>query len=213
MKKLNYLFIFGLLLSCVFASHAQDAFSGTVIYHPVSDDRAESDVLGGPEVIVLTTLGDLSRWEESVNGKTRVVITDLEAGTQHVLFELLGERIALITPEEEMKRILQRTGAESPQADALPIAGYPCKQSTQQGQTVIYTEAFRLSHPNLPFCAGMPLAFTLPTGRGNIRYQAVEVSEEEVDPARFVIPADYLVLNSDQLRALFSSIDNGSTEE
>ena len=213
MKRFSYLFFFGLFFASAFASLAQDAFTGTVVYRPLTDDRAESDVLGGPEEIVLTTMGALSRWEESVNGKTRVVITDLEAGTQHVLFELLGERIALITPKEEMKRMLQRSGAESPTLDALPIAGYTCKQSTQQGQTVVYTEAFQLSHPNLPVCGGMPLAFTMPTGRGNIRYQAVKVAEGEADPASFVIPGDYLVLNSDQLRALFSSIDNGATEE
>lgn len=191
---------------------AQEAFSGTIVFTPLSDDRPESDVKQGPDEIVLTVNGAKSRWEEFIGPKSRVVITDLESDQQYVLFSLLGESIALVSPEEEMARLKSRTGQEVNEADALPIAGFNCSQATVEGQSVVFTDQYILEHPYLPIVQGMPLEFALKTGNGEIRYRASKVEASQPGDELFLVPQGYLVMNADQMQDLFRQMDNGSTK-
>jgi hypothetical protein len=209
MKAIKYLLLGSLVFSGVFAvsiAHAQrKAFAGSVTYEPVHDDRSEVDGMRIPTRVEFIALGTKVRYTEHVDGASRTVISNYETRQQHVLFDFLGQKIALVAPLIDPSEVNPPIIGEEGNLplDALPIAGYEGKSIRIDDQTVIYSDRFLLRDPSLPAVPGLPLEYTIP--KTNARFRAVSISNEIPTDTHFVIPPDYTVVTPEEMQRMFST--------
>ena len=209
MKAIKYLLLGSLIFLCLLtvssAQAQRKAFAGKITYEPVHDDRSEIDGMRIPTRVEFVALGTKVRYTEHVDGASRTVISNYETRQQHVLFDFLGQKIALVAPlidPSEVNPPIIGDEGNVPQ-DALPIAGYPGKSIQIDDQTVIYSDRFLLRDPSLPGVPGLPLEYTIP--KTNARFRAVSISNEIPNDSHFVIPPDYTVVTPEEMQRMFST--------
>lgn len=186
--------------------HAQrKAFAGSVTYEPISDDRSEMDGLRVPTRIEFIALGTKVRYTEHVEGVSRTVISNYETRQQHVLFDLFGQKLALVAPLIDPSEVHPPVIGEEGQLphDALPVAGYPGKTIVIDGQTVVFSDRYLLRDPSLPAVPGLPLEYTIP--KTNVRLRATSISEDIPSDTHFLIPPDYTVVTPEEMQQMFST--------
>lgn len=183
--------------------YAQRAFTGTITYVATDDDRPETDVLAVPDTIRAVFQGDRYRYDEITSKGIRSVLTNVENAEQYILFNLLGQFIALISPPEALEETLRNRNRpfENHPQSALPIAGITAASIVHDGRTILFATGFDGVHPNLPTAPGPILEFTYP--KSNVRFRAIEVNEGFVDKTAFIIPEKYKKLTTEELQMMF----------
>ncbi len=182
---------------------AQRPFVGTITYVTVDDDRPETDMPAVPDTIRAVFQGDRYRYDEITSKGIRTVLTNVEHAEQYILFNLLGQYIALISPPEALEETLRnrnRPFANHPQA-AMPIAGYTAATIVEGGDALLFASGFDGVHPNLPAAPGPILEFTYP--KSKVRFRAIEVNEGYVEKSAFIIPDKYKKLTTEELQMMF----------
>lgn len=199
-------FVFFLILLTAGMSEglqAQRPFVGTITYAAIDDDRPETDLPTVPDTIRAVFQGDRYRYDEITTKGIRTVLTDTENSEQYILFNLLGQYIALISPPEALEETLRKRNRpfENHPQTALPIAGMTAASMTHDGQTLLFAVGFDAVHPNLPTAPGPVLEFTYP--KSNVRFRAIEVNEGFVEKSAFAIPEKYKKLTTEELQLMF----------
>lgn len=183
--------------------HAQRAFTGTITYVATDDDRPETDVPAVPDTIRAVFSGERFRYDEITLKGMRTVLTNTQKIEQYILFNLLGQNIALISPPDALEEALlhrNRPYGEEPQT-AMPIAGMSAATFVHQGQSVVFASGFGGAHPNLPVAPGPVLEFTYPNS--NVRFRAVHIDQATLPEATFEVPQNYKKLTTEELQMMF----------
>ncbi len=187
----------------------QDAFTGSIRYTPMSDDRPESDVRRIPEAITVYSNGQRFRYEETVNGETRVVISDFANNNQFTLITMLGQKIALKSPEEVIKEMKKRpvlANVDDHSQVSLPIAGCKTYSTMVQDAPYMYTPEFNFFFPGMPTLPGACLGFVY--SKSSVMFIAKEIISGHVADDLFTVPENYTIMNHDELGAMFGLPDS-----
>lgn len=191
-------------LSAVFCASAQEStFRGSITYLPVSDDRPESDVTKVPESILVYG-GDAGfRYEERLSGTSRVIITNSVQSEQHIMFEMLGQKLALVAPVVTASAPVSALDESS--VEALPINGYKAISVQVGRDRVICSPEHSFNHPNLPQVQGLVLEFT--HAASGVRFRATEINEGQPERRLFTVPSDYNIVTAEELQSVFGMSD------
>lgn len=187
----------------------QDAFTGSIRYTPVSDDRPESDVKRIPEAITIYSDGQRFRYEETVNGETRVVISDFAKNSQFTLITMLGQKIALKSPEDVIKEMKKRpilANVDDHSQVSLPIARRKTYSTMVQEVPYMYTPEFNFFFPGMPALPGACLGFVY--SKSSVMFVANEIKAGDVSDDLFMVPENYTIMNHDELGAMFGLPDS-----
>lgn len=187
--------------SFLFASQAQEAFEGKVIYLPVESQSISSTAKEqAPMKVVIRAKGDLVRWDEFTEKGSRSIITNFASMEQFVLIEFLGTLCAIETPKE------QCTISSTALTDGSKhgkILDSKCLSADIEGRQVVWIPGISLKHPFLPHVQGIPVEFWHKTAEGYVLYRAISIIPEPQSDSFFVIPEGYAKVKADQLSSLF----------
>lgn len=183
---------------------AQAPFKGEIIWvidrdlsDPVAMDRAA-------ERIQLQSDGVRTRWTEELASGSRVVISDLGKHEEYVLIEFLGEKLAIITPEEKAIASPEVTG-ERRNLDEKQF-GRACEELQNGEYRYIYLPELSVRHSILPSLAGIPVLFAMKLPNGVVYYRATALAEKNVASSTFALPEEYRKITTEELQMLFSNV-------
>lgn len=183
---------------------APDVFVGKIVFE-LDTTKSDQSVLNkvSSEITLISDGHGRTRWEENMNGNSRIVITDLSTPIQHTLMTFLGKEVAIRTPEAQI--IPQVEGSAMIDGCCIEIAGRSCSMVINDlGETCYIDFSKRHEFPGLPSAGGMTLGFNQSTNHGNAFYTAILVEEMQPDGLLFEINEDYIIIEASELSSLFS---------
>ena len=190
------------------------SFEGVVTYSITYLD-VPAEIEGMESMLPSETIkyidGQRIRIEQTMLMGTQVVISDFAANTSIVLMDILGNKIAMVVPEEEMENEAQATTSIEINyfKDSKTIAGYKCKKAVITGDgfetpaIVYYTTKIPYTEDQFKGLKGLPLEMTVNSEGMQMVLSATSVQKKEVEESMFVIPDDYSIMTSEELQELF----------
>lgn len=217
-KTLLLIAAFALSATATFAQKGKE-FEGKVVYElsfPGLEIDANSAAMLPKESIVYIKKGR-TRTEMSMGmGMSNVTITDSKAKTATVLYDMMGNKMAIKMTEADMKSSEPKS---EPTVTLLnetkDIAGYKCKKAeikTNDAEnsvtTVYYTPEIGSKEMNWQQGAmkgidGFPMEFETKQQGMTMKFVVKSVNKEEVPESKFTIPTDYKETSKEDLQKMF----------
>ncbi len=151
--------------------------------------------------------------ETAMTGK-QIVIIDEEAKKAVTLMDIMGNKIAMPVPIDEMDDDSKNNSKVKIdyQNDSKTIAGYSCKKAVISSEdsnvpvTVYYTTDFTTKDSNFHDLKGFPLEYTLSEEGMQMRISAKVVEKKTIADSYFETPADYKITSQEELQKMFGGM-------
>jgi hypothetical protein len=147
-------------------------------------------------------------------GMTTSTITDSKTNSNIALFDMMGNKSAVVTPAEEVKKWdTQKNTKVIQTGEKKEIAGYDCKKIVISNNDTTTMEMFYTDKispkakliPEARSVEGFPLEYIIEQNGMKMKMTAMSVTEEKVADDQFVIPPDYTVKTTEEMMKMFSS--------
>jgi GLPGLI family protein len=201
----SVLSIFALTTVAQKNSKSDASFEGTITYNVVPDGEIDANVKAQlPTEVIMSFKGPKSSMVQKTSMGNITVIGNSETKEQTVLFDMMGQKMAIKSTKEETEKAI----SEYPEAkvnvttETKKIAGYNCKKvevTTNDKVTNIYvTDDIKVANVNWqsPYknVTGIMLEYSQKTGQEqeiSLTFTAKEVKKGKVKDDVFAIPSDY----------------------
>jgi hypothetical protein len=217
MKK--SLFVLCLLSLMSVFSYAQKVINeGKVVYkitYPEMElDNQTAAMLPSESVVFFKNTK--SRTDVSMGmGMTTSTIIDSKTDSHIALFDMMGNKSAVITTPEEVQkhRDSQKNSKVIQTEEKKEIAGYDCKKIVLSNNDTTRMEMFYTDKinpkaklmPEARNIEGFPLEYIMEQNGMKMKMTAMSVTEEKVSDDQFVIPPDYTVKTMEEMMKMFKS--------
>lgn len=219
MKKTLFFIAAALCLNSAIAQ--KGSFEGKVVYE-LSFPGMELDANTAammPKESSFFIKDTKSRMEMSMGmGMSTVTLSDSKDKSTTLLYDMMGNKMAIKMTEEEMKK--KNASEKTPTVKQLPetkeIAGYKCKKaeiSLNDAENTVTTVYYcpELSSKNLVFgqdhlkgIDGFPMEFETKQQGMTMRFAAKQVTKEAVADSKFTVPSDYKPMTMDEFSKMMS---------
>ncbi|WP_306642655.1 hypothetical protein [Sanyastnella coralliicola] len=205
MKYLMLIALPLLFMGFVMVETSSPEFVGTITY-TLDTEASDAGVIGkaASTISISCAANGISRWEEVSENGSRVVLTDMTKQQQYVLVELLGKKIAIITPKDQVT--LKAPVTVALDACCKTVLNKECQSLLTGNGELLLDTSHDLQHPLLPNVEGTPMSFNLSSTAGNAKYVASDMKEGTPDASLFVVPSEYEAVKASELQALFSQM-------
>lgn len=217
-KTLFLLAALALSASSVIAQKGKD-FEGKIVYE-LSFPGLEIDANSAamlPKESTVYIKGGKSRTEMSMGmGMTNTTITDSKTKTATVLYDMMGNKMAIKMTEAEMKENKPKAEPTVTELnETKEIAGYKCKKAeiklNDAENTVMYVyytpeignKDMNWGQNTLKGINGFPMEFETKQQGMTMKFVVKTVTKEPVADAKFVIPTDYKETTKEDLQKMF----------
>ncbi len=205
------------IVSTVTAQKKAKTFAGTISFDIKFEGRElePTEKAQMPTQIKMMYSGVQSRSEQISAMGTVASITNSETMASIVLFDMMGQKMAIKSTKEETEKAMSELAEATIEysEETKTIAGYKCKKAevTQDGKvaTVYYTEEINIPNPNAsnPMFKGIKgvlLEYTQPTGDEELtmKMTAKEVKKGKIKKAMFTVPAGYQELSKEEFKSM-----------
>ncbi|MFH2094584.1 MAG: DUF4412 domain-containing protein [Bacteroidota bacterium] len=214
MKKIiNYSAV--ILLICIYsASFAQNTFEGSITFKISTEGRdlTSQEKAQMPSEQILQFKGPKSRIDINTPMGSVVTISDADTKENIVLFDMMGQQLAVKSTKEENEKAL----ADMPKpevndlGESKEIAGYSCKKyeikSENSVMTAYITDAIDATDPQLSNVEGLKgviLEYSVLASEDDeliLIYTATEVKKAKLKKTLFVVPSGYQELTPEEFR-------------
>jgi GLPGLI family protein len=215
-KIKSFLLLSFLIAANVVYVNAQKLSEGKAVFeisYPDSDIPDEQMAQMPTEMSILFK-GDKSRIDMKMGmGMSTTIIKDGKAKEATTLFDMMGNKMAVKTSAEDMKKQKEKAGEDNQVKltdETKDIAGYKCKKAVVTGSDgsfdVYYTDDIvDKSNFDEQFkgISGFLMEFQRKQGQINMKMTAKSVSKEKVDDKQFEIPSDYKLMTQDEMKKMF----------
>ncbi len=208
----NLILTFMLSVLCCTPFFAQKGFEGTIKYkieyNNLPDEMAGYESMLAKEMII-TIKGNKSKTEQNAAMGATTSITDGAKKTITTLMNVMGNKVAIVTTEEE----LNKKNAENPQkityvSGTKKIVGYDCKKaqvSDNNGEgsmEIYYTDKIQPPKIGTTYqgLKGFPLQYGMKNKGIEMTFTATEVKKEKIADSEFTIPKDYEITTMEKLQ-------------
>jgi len=185
-------------------SHFQGKIEFSINYDLPEDMESQRSLLANKMV---TYIGDgFTRVEQQSQMGEQVSIYEVASKKTIILMDLMGQKIALVTTDEDDSQKYKISEEE----ETKTIAGYKCKSAiftaeTQGHETdflIFYTEKIPSSYNSqFPGIKGYPLEYSMEVQGMNVTYTASNINEEKVNTSLGEIPEGYKTMAMEEFKA------------
>ena len=199
------------------SAKAQTKFSeGKIVYTITMTDNDMDPQMASmmPKEITVSSKADNSRVDMVTGMGAVVVIYDGKAKIATTLMDMMGNKTAIKTTEEDMKKEQDKNKTSVKYLDDTKvICGYTCHKAevTTEGQKekniVWYTKDIVAKNPNsmkggLSNIDGFPLEYTVNQRGMNMKMTAKSITPGIIDDSIFKIPEGYKEMTPEQMKAV-----------
>lgn len=194
-------------------------FEGKVVYElsfPGLEIDANNAAMLPKESTVYMKKGK-SRTEMSMGmGMSNITITDSKTKTATVLYDMMGNKMAIKMTEEDMKANEPKTEPTvTLMNDTKEIAGYKCKKAeiklndAENTVTTVYyapelgNRDMNWQKSTMKGIDGFPMEFETRQQGMTMKFVVKSVSKEDVADSKFSIPSDYKETSKEDLQKMF----------
>lgn len=225
MKKIKNSFllvIIGLItLAPTLFLFGQKDFSGVIVYNitfPESTFDAQTLAMM-PKTATLKIKGMKSRTEMSMGmGGSTVSIFDSEKMEGVTLMDMMGQKFAIATTQEEIKAEMDKTPDFKVEVtgETKEITGYLCKKAVIQleegmdkGSHVAYfteelgTGAINNNNPIFKDIQGVMLEYSFDQQGMKMLFSAVSVEKKKISDTEFTVPDGFKSVTQEELQNMF----------
>lgn len=148
-------------------------------------------------------------------GMSNVTIVDNKTKTATTLMDMMGNKMAIKSSEEEYKKQRAQRGVEDYKIEKTnetkTIAGYACKKAVVTGKDgtfdIYYAPDIVVKnsewHSEYKGIDGFPMEYRINQGRMNMQMTAKKVAAQKVDDKLFTIPDGYKEMTQDEMKKMF----------
>ncbi len=194
-----------------------ETFEGTITYNVIPNGDIDANTKAQlPTEVVTSYKGNQSCTVQKTSMGSITVIANSESKEQIVLFDMMGQKMAIKSSKEETEKALK----EYPEAkinvttETKQIAGYKCKKVevtlNDKVSNVYVADDIKVSNANWqsPYknISGVMLEYSQTTGQDqdiSLTYTAKEVKKGKVKNDIFSIPSDYKQMTMDEFQKMF----------
>jgi GLPGLI family protein len=197
------------------SAHAQN-FEGKLVfeieYKNLSPELKSMEAMMPKELVYLVK-GDKGRMEASTQMGSTIVLFDQKTKKSTVLMDMMGQKIAMSSTEEERKE-QQPQYKVTLQPGAKTIAGYACKKATVKVEgeemEIWYTESIPgfIMEEQFSGLKGFPLEYTMNQNGVTATMRAKEIKKQAVADNSFIIPEGYKEMNAESMMRMMMGGDN-----
>jgi GLPGLI family protein len=194
-------------------------FEGKVVYDlsfPGLEIDATQAAMLPKESVVYIKQGR-SRTEMSMGmGMSTTVLSDPKTKTATLLYDMMGTKMAMKTTEEDRKKEQQQPEPTvTVTNETKDIAGYKCKKAevklndAENTSMIVYyspdlaTKDINWYQGPMKVVDGFPMEYEMKQQGLTMRFSAKTVSKENVDEAKFTVPADYKQTTKEEMQQMF----------
>ncbi len=199
-------------------------FEGVITFKITYPDNkfTESQMAMFPKMLTIEIKGDKSRTEIQTGMGNQVEITDYTAQTKVGLLDMMGQKYAIKSTQEEIQKELagQPKGTVKVTDETRVIAGYTCKKAIvtvdDKGQKTEYEAWFtselgprQANFDNALYkdVDGVLMEFTMKTAQFTMKFTATSVEKKSISSKDFEIPEGYTITTKEELKSKFGGME------
>jgi GLPGLI family protein len=222
MKKIIFILVSVLAISNASAQKKaknNSDFEGKIVYDlsfPGLEIDASQAAMLPKESVVYIKQGK-SRTEMSMGmGMSTTVLSDSKSKTATLLYDMMGNKMAMKTTEEDKKKEKEQPEPTVTLSDETKdIAGYKCKKAEVKLNDAENTSMIVYYSPEIggkdlnwhqgpmKVVDGVPMEYEMKQQGLTMRFSAKSVSKENVDDVKFTVPADYKPTTQEEMKQMF----------
>jgi GLPGLI family protein len=199
----------------------QKDFSGVIVYNitfPESNFDAQTLAMM-PKTAILKIKGMKSRTEMSMGmGGSTVSIFDSEKMEGITLMDMMGQKFAIATSQEDVKAEMDKTPDFKVEVtdETKEIAGYQCtkaiimlEEGMEKGSHVAYftdelgTGAINYSNPVFKDIQGVMLEYAIDQQGMKMLFSAISVEKKKISDEEFDVPEGFKNVTQEELQNMF----------
>jgi GLPGLI family protein len=212
----------GLMLLTAAASPKD--FKGVIIYKiTLSGDNVADEMKAMmPKSMTMTIRGNMAKSEMITGMGKTVSISNGEDKTNITLLDMMGQKIAVKTTNEEIKAEMakQTPAVVEVMNETKDILGYACKKAIvhvtdetggKQDITVFFTDelgtgAINFDNAQFKDINGVMLEFEMVNPQFTMHFIATSVEKKNVAETEFAIPEGYQIKTKDEMKSMFGGM-------
>jgi hypothetical protein len=216
MKKLIVL-LFAFTVYSFVSVQAQPFEGKTVTQTTMVTDPSAPLTINEPTITTTWTKGSRSRMEiKSPLMGDIITITDYDKKESVTLLNMMGKKIALVSPLDEAQKLAADAGSPTLPKDMTcnetgktkTILGYTCheaqctysgKSGTIKQMSAWYCKDINTHSQQHNSFAGMPFEYSMKSRGMTMNVTTLEISKEPVSDDSFVIPQDYTISTPEEM--------------
>jgi len=222
MKKVSFLLL-GMVCITMVSMAGMKPFEGVITYKISYPDSkfTESQMGMFPKVLTVSISGEKSKSEIVTAMGNQVEITDYALQTKVALLDIMGQKYAIKSNFEEIRKELESGPKAKVQvtSETKMIAGYNCKKAlvtvddkgTKYTLDVYYTSELgpkkaNFDNPIYNEIDGVLMEFTMKTEQVTMKFAATSVEKRSISPKEYEIPSEYTVTTKEDLKSKFGGM-------
>lgn len=210
----NFIFVLLLITFLTAADNAKDRLREGTITYAIKYIKVPEEVQGMesmlPQEMKISFKGSKSRVFQSVMGGSQIFISDQQAKEGTMLMDMMGQKIAIAMPKEEMEKSAGINHEYVYHKEVRNILGYRCgkvtyKDEDGQEQEVYCTDELVIPTQmlgNFEGLKGSPLHYRTVKDGMVLEMTATEIDDSSVSDHLFKVPSDYQKMSMEELQEM-----------
>jgi len=223
MKKISLLFA-SLLSSVILLAQP---FEGKIVYDitfPDLPSEMKQYEAMLPKEMTMFVNPNFTRVEQTSSMGNTVIINDNKSKSSTMLMDMMGNKMAIKSTEEDMKKRDGNTEFKVTETEETKeVAGYKCKKAVisytdKEGEEksfdIFYTPDIEGSNSNwvnksMSSIKGFPLEYSMKQQNMLMRFSAKSIKKEKVGKSLSQIPAEYKLMSQEDFRKQMGTMGGG----